>query len=75
MPSFYTLPEQDKDAIIAFLFNQEDKRRYQVMKQDSKSTTINKETRKRYNLKDYIHLEDQNGYPGSETSLGHIECC
>jgi quinoprotein glucose dehydrogenase len=72
MPSFYSLPEQDKDAIIAFLFNQEDKRRFQVLKQDSNSATINKETRKRYNLKDYIHLEDQDGYPGVKPPWGTL---
>jgi quinoprotein glucose dehydrogenase len=62
MPSFYTLPQQDKDAIIAYLFNLKDKRRYQAPKKDS--TSVKKQTKKRYNLKDYIHLEDQDGYPG-----------
>ena len=71
MPSFNSLPEQDKDAIISFLFNREDKRRFQVMKQDSISSA-NKKERKRYNLKDYIHLEDQNGYPGVKPPWGTL---
>jgi quinoprotein glucose dehydrogenase len=68
MPSYYTLPGEDKDAIIAFLFNQEDKRLYQVKTLD----TAKKQTRKRYNLKDYIHLEDQNGYPGVKPPWGTL---
>jgi quinoprotein glucose dehydrogenase len=72
MPSFYTLPDQDKDAIIAFLFNQKDKRLYEANKNDSKATAIKKETRKRYNLKDYIHLEDQDGYPGVKPPWGTL---
>ena len=71
MPSFYSLPGQDKDAIIAFLFNQKDNRLYQASK-NKKDTTTNKETRKRYNLKDYIHLEDQNGYPGVKPPWGTL---
>ena len=72
MPSFNVLPEQDKDAIIAFLFNQEDKRLYQVMKQDSTSAAINKDTRKRYSLKGVIQLKDQNGYPGVKPPWGTL---
>ena len=70
MPSFYSLPEEDKDAIIAYLFNQEDKRLYVAKSQDS--TGAKKETRKRYNLKDYIHLEDQDGYPGVKPPWGTL---
>ena len=68
MPSFYSLPDEDKDAIVAFLFNQDDKRLYQVKTRD----TINKQTRKRYNLVDYIHLEDQDGYPGVKPPWGTL---
>jgi quinoprotein glucose dehydrogenase len=68
MPSFYSLPDEDKDAIIAFLFNQEDKRLYQVKTHD----TINKQAKKRYTLVDYIHLEDQDGYPGVKPPWGTL---
>ncbi|MEP7109708.1 MAG: PQQ-binding-like beta-propeller repeat protein [Ferruginibacter sp.] len=70
MPSFNTLPDQDKDAIIAFLFNQEDNRLYDLKKLDSNA--LKKETRKRYNLKDYIHLEDKEGYPGVKPPWGTL---
>jgi quinoprotein glucose dehydrogenase len=70
MPSFYGLPEEDKDAIIAFLFDQKDKRLYVAKTEDS--TGVKKETRKRYNLKDYIHLEDQDGYPGVKPPWGTL---
>ena len=69
MPSFYTLPNEDKDAILAYLFNQQDKRLYQAKNED---TTIRKETTKGYNLKDYIHLKDQNGYPGVKPPWGTL---
>jgi quinoprotein glucose dehydrogenase len=64
MPSFNALPEQDKDAIIAFLFKLKNERLYQPKSQDSKANVITKEAKKRYSLKGYIQLKDQNGYPG-----------
>jgi quinoprotein glucose dehydrogenase len=71
MPSFNVLPGQDKDAIIAFLFNLEDKRHYQVNKQESKPDT-NKDSMKRYGLKGVIQLKDQNGYPGVKPPWGTL---
>lgn len=68
MPSFYSLPAEDKDAIVAFLFNQEDKRVYQVKTVDTSKNKIGK----RYNLKDYIHLRDQFGYPGVKPPWGTL---
>jgi len=72
MPSFYTLPEQDKDAIITYLFNLKNKGRYHAANKSSISTTDRKQARKRYNLKDYIHLEDQDGYPGVKPPWGTL---
>ena len=71
MPSFNVLPDQDKDAIVAFLFNLEDKRLYQVNDKESKSATI-KDTRKRYSLKGVIQLKDQDGYPGIKPPWGTL---
>jgi quinoprotein glucose dehydrogenase len=68
MPSFYSLPAEDKDAIVAYLFNQEDKRVYQVKTVDTSKNKIGK----RYNLKDYIHLRDQFGYPGVKPPWGTL---
>ncbi|HEX5555293.1 MAG TPA: pyrroloquinoline quinone-dependent dehydrogenase [Chitinophagaceae bacterium] len=66
MPSFNTLPEQDKDAIIAFLFNLKDNGRYQGR------DLTNAATPKRYRLKGYIQLKDQNGYPGVKPPWGTL---
>ena len=71
MPSFNGIPDQDKDAIIAFLFRLEDKRRYQVNYKESKSATI-KDARKRYSLKGVIQLKDQDGYPGIKPPWGTL---
>jgi quinoprotein glucose dehydrogenase len=68
MPSFYALPAEDKEAIISYLFNQKDDRVYQVKTRD----TAKNITKKRYNLKDYIHLEDQDGYPGVKPPWGTL---
>jgi len=68
MPSFNSLPDQDKEAIISFLFDRKDKRTYQVKKQE----TNLKDTLHRYVLKDYIHLEDHEGYPGVKPPWGTL---
>lgn len=68
MPSFYTMPPEDKDAIIAYLFNLKNKGEYTVRTKD----TTDKPKRKRYNLKDYIHLEDQDGFPGVKPPWGTL---
>ena len=70
MPSFYTLPDQDKDAIIAYLFNQKSNRLYRV-KKDNKSTAVTEEA-KRYTPKVNIQLKDQDGYPGVKPPWGTL---
>ena len=71
MPSFYTLPDEDKEAIITYLFDLENKGNYHLAK-NSISTTDKIQSAKRYNLKDYIHLEDQDGYPGVKPPWGTL---
>lgn len=68
MPSFYSLPNEDKDAIVSYLFNQDGKKTYQPKK--DKSDTVVKA--KRYSLKDYIHLEDADGFPGVKPPWGTL---
>jgi quinoprotein glucose dehydrogenase len=70
MPSFYTLPDQDQDAIIAYLFNQRGNRLYRV-KEDNKSTAVTKKA-KRYTPKVNIQLKDQDGYPGVKPPWGTL---
>jgi quinoprotein glucose dehydrogenase len=68
MPSFKSLPDQDKEAIITFLFKRKDKRTYEAGKRDTGS----KDSMKRYVLKDYIHLKDHEGYPGVKPPWGTL---
>jgi quinoprotein glucose dehydrogenase len=68
MPSFATMPSEDKEAIIAFLFDLKNKGDYAIKTKDSALSSRNK----RYGLKDYIHLEDQDGYPGVKPPWGTL---
>ena len=71
MPSFNSLPEINKDAIISFLFGSKEKKLYTGDKQESKSITKSDTTR-RYSLKGYTQLKDQNGYPGVKPPWGTL---
>src|SRR5690606_17601283 len=68
MPSFAALPETDRDAIIAYLFNLDDGKRYE----GSEALADNNVPGKRYRLKGYIQLKDQNGYPGVKPPWGTL---
>ncbi len=71
MPSFNSLPGKDKDAIIDFLFGSKEKKLYPGDNQESKSI-IRRDTTKRYSLKGYTQLKDQNGYPGVKPPWGTL---
>src|SRR5690606_8341056 len=68
MPSFAVLPESDRDAIVAFLFNLDDGRVYH----GGEAIVGSKQQRERYRLKGYIQLKDQNGYPGVKPPWGTL---
>lgn len=68
MPSFNTMPPEDKEAIIAFLFDLNSKGNYIIRTRDSTRAL----KKKRYGLKDYIHLEDHEGYPGVKPPWGTL---
>lgn len=71
MPGFKGMDEQDKEAIIAFLFNSENKRIYK--KKNKEGEAIAEKAKKmRYRLKDYTQLLDQNGYPGTKPPWGTL---
>ena len=72
MPSFNSLSIEDKDAIAAFLFKLKDGRNYKSNNQNSflEGDSINK--RKRYRLKGYQQLKDQDGYPGVKPPWGTL---
>ncbi len=69
MPSFKSLPERDKEAIIAFLSGMKGTKLYQPsVKGDSKT----KLKPKRYRMKAYNFLKDQDGYPGTRPPWGTL---
>ncbi len=70
MPSFATLPAEDKDAIVAFLFDQKEKGLYVPPKVNVSESSAPK--KKRYQLKGYNFLKDQNGYPGVKPPWGTL---
>ncbi len=70
MTGFRGMAEQDKEAIIAFLFNSDDNRHYKIARDTSSSGE--KEKKIRYSLKDYIQLLDQDGYPGVKPPWGTL---
>lgn len=70
MPSFVNLPKAQREAVVAFLFNQKDK------KLSKPEKIINKDTFesnfKRYKIKGYTQLKDQFGYPGIKPPWGTL---
>lgn len=69
MPSFNNLPAQDKDAIISFLFRQKNEN---VYRPESQGVQAVEQVEKRYKLKGYTQLKDQNGYPGIKPPWGTL---
>lgn len=72
MPSFNSLRREDKDAITAFLFGLKDEGVYQGGNRDTTFTDIKNGKRKRYRLKGYLQLKDQDGYPGIKPPWGTL---
>ncbi len=71
MPSFNNLPEKNKESIIAFLLGSKDTKIYPADSMTGKSI-INADAPKRYSLKGYTQLKDQNGYPGTKPPWGTL---
>ncbi|MEP6594892.1 MAG: pyrroloquinoline quinone-dependent dehydrogenase [Ginsengibacter sp.] len=72
MPSFNALPEQDKDAITDFLFKLKNKNVYQAKSKNTNPEVVNEKAMKRYALKGYMQLKDQNGYFGTKPPWGTL---
>ncbi len=67
MPSFQALPEKNRRAILAYLFELGDDEATELLPLVEKqvaNTAIKSDTTKRYKLKAYKQLRDQDGYPG-----------
>jgi len=71
MPSFKALPDVDKDAINAFLFDRNESGIYKMEGKGGNSTD-QASSKKRYRLKGYNYLVDQNGYPGIKPPWGTL---
>ena len=68
MPSFSMMPGQDKDAILDYLFKLKNKKLYK----NADTAGNNMANKKRYSLKGYTQLLDQNGYPGVKPPWGTL---
>lgn len=71
MPGFRDMSGQDKEAIVAYLFNTNDNRMY-TPSQSSEIPTPKTNDKVRYSLKGYVQLLDQNGYPGIKPPWGTL---
>lgn len=71
MASFNKLADEEKSAIISYLFDLNGNKKYEEKKSGSRKSSVNN-MRIRYRLKDYIQLTDQNGYPGTKPPWGTL---
>lgn len=70
MASFNKLDNEEKNAIVSYLFKTNENKKFVVKPSDSLTAVNN--TRTRYSLKDYLQLLDQNGYPGVKPPWGTL---
>lgn len=70
MASFNKLDDEEKNAIVSYLFKTKGNKKF-VAKHPDSLNAINS-TRTRYRLKDYRQLLDQNGYPGVKPPWGTL---
>ncbi|MDN5211790.1 PQQ-binding-like beta-propeller repeat protein [Fulvivirgaceae bacterium BMA12] len=75
MPSFVHLPKAHKEAVVAFLFNQEKPKTSGFSNASDNVPALQKkaeDTVKRYKIKGYTQLRDQFGYPGIKPPWGTL---
>ncbi len=70
MASFNKLADEEKNAIVSYLFKINGNQKFVPKQMDSLAKKNN--TRVRYSLKDYVQLLDQNGYPGVKPPWGTL---
>jgi quinoprotein glucose dehydrogenase len=71
MPSFSKLSDEEIDAIVSYLFKLNVGKKYENVKAGNLAA-VESETRKRYSIKGYTQLLDQDGYPGSKPPWGTL---
>jgi len=70
MASFNKLNDEEKNAIVSYLFRTNENKNFIAKQPDSLNAGNSK--RNRYSLKDYLQLLDQNGYPGVKPPWGTL---
>ena len=70
MASFNKLGDEEKNAIVSYLFKTNENKKFVAKQPDS--LKADNTTRVRYSLKDYLQLLDQNGYPGVKPPWGTL---
>lgn len=70
MASFNKLGDEEKNAIVSYLFKTNENKKFVAKQPDS--LKAGNSTRVRYSLKDYLQLLDQNGYPGVKPPWGTL---
>ncbi len=72
MPAFNNISQEDKNAIIDYLFNRNTKQVYKGNKSMDDKKLNHAQKRKRYSIQGYVQLKDQNGYPGVKPPWGTL---
>lgn len=75
MPSFQALPEGNRRAVLAYLYELDNEDAIELMPLEEKvmaKEPIKQDTIKRYKLKAYKQLRDQFGYPGIKPPWGSL---
>lgn len=71
MPSFSKLEQEEKNAILSYLYGTNNNTKFQNKTINTDDATADK-TKVRYGLKGYLQLVDQNGYPGVKPPWGTL---
>ncbi len=74
MPSFQVLEEKKRRAVLAYLYDLSNEETLALLPltEKVKKLIISKDTVKRYKLKAYKQLRDQDGYPGIKPPWGNL---
>ena len=75
MPSFQVLPEENRRAVLAYLYELGNETAKELMPLEEKMMIrepVIQDTIKRYKLKAYKQLRDQYGYPGIKPPWGNL---
>ncbi len=75
MPSFQNLPEVNRRAVLAYLYELDNDEAIELLPLEEIQVSkepVKKDTAKRFKLKAYKQLRDQDGYPGIKPPWGNL---